>query len=123
MVVQAQRPGPATGLPTRTAQQDLRLVLNAGHGEFPRAIYAPGTAAQAYELTRHGLETAHKFQVPVFLLTDQFLIDCQKNIAPLESALRPIDRHVIAGARADYVRYAITPDGVSPRAIPVSSVR
>ena len=117
-VVVSQRPGPATGLPTRTAQQDLRLVLNAGHGEFPRAIYAPGTAAQAYELTRRGLETAHKFQVPAFLLTDQFLIDCQKNIAPLESALRPIDRHVIAGAPADYVRYAVTPDGVSPRAIP-----
>ena len=117
-VVVSQRPGPATGLPTRTAQQDLRLVLNAGHGEFPRAIYAPGTAAQAYKLTRRGLETAHKFQVPAFLLTDQFLIDCQKNIAPLESALRPIDRHVIAGAPADYVRYAVTPDGVSPRAIP-----
>jgi 2-oxoglutarate ferredoxin oxidoreductase subunit alpha len=117
-VLISQRPGPATGLPTRTAQQDLSLVLHAGHGEFPRAIYAPGTPAQAYELTRRGLQTAHKFQSPAFILTDQFLIDAQRNIAPLDRSPRPIDLHVVADPPADYVRYAVTPGGVSPRALP-----
>jgi len=117
-ILVSQRPGPATGLPTRTAQQDLNLVLHAGHGEFPRAIYAPGTAAQAYELTRRGLQTAHKFQSPAFILTDQYLIDAQTNGAALDRSLRPIDLHVVAEPAGDYVRYAGASSGVSPRAVP-----
>jgi len=115
-----QRPGPATGLPTRTGQQDLKFALNAGHGEFPRAIYAPGTPEQAYDLTRRGLETAHKFQTPVILMSDQFLADVRKNCAGLDTSYRPIDRHLLENPPADYVRYAVTEDGVSPRAAPGS---
>ncbi len=113
----AQRPGPATGLPTRTAQQDLRLVLHAGHGEFSRAFFAPGTVRQAYELTRRALETAHKFQTPTFILRDQSLVDLEKNISPIERH-GPIDRHILTDAGADYARYAAAEGGVSPRAIP-----
>lgn len=120
-IVVAQRPGPATGMPTRTAQQDLKLVINAGHGEFPRAVYAPGSSEQAYEITRLALQTAHRFQTPVILLIDQFMADAQKNVPELDAALRPIDRHIIAEPPSDYVRYAVTPDGVSPRALPGSS--
>jgi len=115
-----QRPGPATGLPTRTGQQDLKFALHAGHGEFPRAIYAPGTPEQAYDLTRRGLETAHKFQTPVILMSDQFLADVRRNCAGLDTSYRPIDRHLVENPPADYVRYAVTEEGVSPRAAPGS---
>ena len=112
-----QRPGPATGLPTRTAQQDLLFVLYAGHGEFPRALYAPGTVQQCFELTRRAIQTAQKYQTPTFLLADQFLADVAKNIPPLDTATCPVDR-CIAKTSADYRRYALTPTGISPRAIP-----
>jgi len=113
-----QRPGPATGLPTRTAQQDLLFALHAGHGEFPRAIFAPGTPQQCYDLTRHGLEIAHKYQSPVILMSDQFLADMRKNCTGLDTSYRPIERHVVGEAGKDYLRYAITESGVSPRAVP-----
>jgi 2-oxoglutarate ferredoxin oxidoreductase subunit alpha len=121
-----QRPGPATGLPTRTAQQDLLFALNAGHGEAPRALFAPGTPEQCYHLTRHGLALAHKYQTPVILLSDQFLADMRKNCAGLDDSYRPVDRCLcldpfdFAQGRPseEYLRYAVTESGVSPRAIP-----
>ena len=113
-----QRPGPATGLPTRTAQQDLMFALNAGHGEFPRAVFAPGTSQQCYELTRHGLAVAHKYQTPVIMLSDQFLADMRKNCAGLDESYRPVDRCLCLDPPEDYLRYAVTESGVSPRAIP-----
>jgi len=116
-----QRPGPATGLPTRTAQQDLRFAIHAGHGEFPRAVLAPGTPQQCYDLTRRGLEMAHKYQSPVILMSDQFLADMRMNCVGLDESYRPIDRHVLDNPPEDYVRYAITEDGVSPRALPGSA--
>jgi len=114
----SQRPGPATGLPTRTGQEDLKFAVNAGHGEFARAIYAPGSLQQAYDLTRCALETAHKFQTPVILLIDQFLADLRTNMPELDRRLRPIDRCIVADPPPDYVRYADSPDGMSPRAAP-----
>ncbi|MFP4106600.1 MAG: 2-oxoacid:acceptor oxidoreductase subunit alpha [Phycisphaerae bacterium] len=122
-LVDAQRPGPATGLPTRTGQQDLNFVRYSGHGEFPKAIFAPGTVHQSYELTRRGLEQAHKWQTPVILLTDQFLQDLEKNVEPLDETLRPIDRCIKEDAGADYKRYEVTESGVSPRAIPGGAAR
>jgi 2-oxoglutarate/2-oxoacid ferredoxin oxidoreductase subunit alpha len=70
VVVVGQRPAPATGLPTRTEQADLEFVLHAGHGEFPRAIFAPGTVEECFHLTRKAFELAERAQGPVFLLTD-----------------------------------------------------
>ena len=117
-IVLAQRPGPATGLPTRTGQQDLQFVLRGGHGEFPRLVLAPGNQRQSYELMQRGLEMAHKYQSPAVLLTDQFLIDCQKNIPELDESVQPIDRHIEEDPSEDYVRYEVTDDGVSPRTVP-----
>lgn len=114
----AQRPGPATGLPTRTAQADLLFALRAGHGEFPRAVFAPGSPRQCYELMRRALETAHRFQTPVILMTDQYLADLRLNNDPLDDRPRPIDRQIVTGAGEGYRRYEITDSGVSPRAIP-----
>jgi 2-oxoglutarate ferredoxin oxidoreductase subunit alpha len=115
-----QRPGPATGLPTRTGQQDLKFAVSAGHGEFPRAIFTPGTPQQAYDLTRRGLEIAHKYQSPVILMSDQFLADMRMNCTGLDDTYRPIDRHLLDDPSEDYLRYAVTDDGVSPRALPGS---
>ena len=117
-ILLAQRPAPATGLPTRTGQEDLKFALNAGHGDFARAVFAPGTLEEAYALTRRGLQTAHKWQTPVILLSDQFLADMRKNIAVLDAAYRPIDRCIVENPPPEYMRYEVTASGVSPRAIP-----
>ena len=117
-VLIAQRPGPATGLPTRTGQQDLLFALHAGHGEFPRAIFAPGTVRQCYDITRRALETALKFLTPVLILTDQFLQDFEQTLEPLSEACAPIDRRLAQNPGDDYARYAVTESGISPRALP-----
>jgi 2-oxoglutarate ferredoxin oxidoreductase subunit alpha len=119
VVVVAQRPAPATGLPTRTEQGDLDFVLHSGHGEFPRAIFAPGTIEECFHLTRKALELAERYQGPMFLLTDQFLADSYRAVVPFEvgnfSSIR-------AGAEqtgsAPYQRFSITESGVSPRLLP-----
>jgi 2-oxoglutarate ferredoxin oxidoreductase subunit alpha len=113
----AQRPGPATGLPTRTEQGDLLFALTAGHGEFPRIILAPGTLEDAYELSRRAFDLADRFQVPVFILTDQYLMDTHYNLAGLDLKGAGPDRAVVKTG-PDYRRYRITGDGISPRGIP-----
>jgi 2-oxoglutarate ferredoxin oxidoreductase subunit alpha len=120
LIVVAQRPGPATGLPTRTEQADLELVLYAGHGEFPRAIFSPGTVEECFWLARKSLEVAAKFQSPVFLLTDQFLADSSRAVEPFDiDNLEPIDPGIETKASdLPYRRYAITASGVSPRLLP-----
>ena len=118
VVMLSQRPGPATGLPTRTAQGDLLFALRTGHGEFPRAIFAPGSPKQSYELMRRSLETAHTFQTPVIYMTDQYLTDLRMNGEPLDATERPIDRHIVEDAGEGYRRFEITDSGISPRAIP-----
>lgn len=112
-----QRPGPATGLPTRTEQADLNLVLYAGHGEFPRAIFSPGTGEEAFLVAQQAFRIADKYQIPVFILTDQYLIDSVRSIP--EDHLQTIkSENFIIKTEADYKRYAITADGVSPRGVP-----
>ena len=124
----AQRPGPATGLPTRTGQEDLNLVLYAGHGEFPRVILAPGTTTEAFELTRQAFDIADRFQVPVFILTDQYLLDSFFDTPRFKiDAAQPVN-HIVK-TEADYRRYRLAGtlnendahaenDGLSPRGIP-----
>jgi len=120
VVVVAQRPGPATGLPTRTEQADLEFVLHSGHGEFPRAIFAPGTVEECVWLTRKAFEVAARYQSPVFVLTDQFQADSYRAVEPFDfESLGPVDPGVAADAPATpYQRYAASPDGVSPRLLP-----
>lgn len=110
-----QRPGPATGLPTRTEQADLNLVLHAGHGEFARVIYAPGSIEDAYELTAKAFNVADKFQIPVFVLTDQYLLDSYYLVDDLPKM--DIERYIVK-TDTNYRRYTVTEDGISPRGIP-----
>ncbi|UCD50694.1 MAG: 2-oxoacid:acceptor oxidoreductase subunit alpha [Phycisphaerales bacterium] len=113
----AQRPGPATGLPTRTEQGDLELALYAGHGEFPRIILAPGTLEEGFTLTQKAFNLADKYQVPVFVLTDQYFLDSYYNLPTFDVSQTNVERHIVKTER-DYRRYAVTEDGISPRGIP-----
>ncbi len=112
-----QRPGPATGLPTRTEQADLKLALYSGHGEFPRIIFAPGGVEDAFYLTQKAFNLADKYQVPVVVLTDQYLLDSYYNIPSLDVSRLQIEKYIIK-TDAGYKRYRLTEDGVSPRGIP-----
>jgi 2-oxoglutarate ferredoxin oxidoreductase subunit alpha len=113
----AQRPGPATGLPTRTEQADLELALYAGHGEFPRIILAPGTLEEGFQLTCKAFELADKFQVPVFILTDQYFMDSYYNTNAFDVSLRKTKKYFIKTPK-NYKRYELTENGISPRGIP-----
>jgi 2-oxoglutarate ferredoxin oxidoreductase subunit alpha len=113
----AQRPGPATGLPTRTEQGDLELALYAGHGEFPRIIFAPGTLEDGFYLTQQAFNLADKFQVPVFILTDQYFVDSYYNTKAFDLKDLKIDKHFVETSKA-YRRYELTGNGISPRGIP-----
>lgn len=113
----AQRPGPATGLPTRTEQADLQFALYSGHGEFPRIIFAPGTIEDAIRLTQKAFNYADKYQIPVFILTDQFFMDSYYNLPPDDIPITNVT-HYFSETTGDYKRYRITENGVSPRGIP-----
>lgn len=112
----AQRPGPATGLPTRTEQGDLNLALYSGHGEFPRIIFAPSTIEDAFKIGQVAFDSADKFQVPVFVLTDQSVVDsvyASKELVPQE-----IQESYIVKSTADYKRYKLSNSPISLRSIP-----
>ncbi|ABR55214.1 pyruvate flavodoxin/ferredoxin oxidoreductase domain protein [Methanococcus vannielii SB] len=112
-----QRPGPSTGLPTRTAQGDLNLALYSGQGEFPRIIYAPGSIEEAYFTSQLAFNMADKYQVPVFVLSDQYLSDTYYNISDLE--LKHIKKeNYITKTEKDYKRYRLSDSPISKRGIP-----
>ncbi len=120
VIVVGQRPGPATGLPTRTEQADLEFVLRAGHGEFPRAIFAPADIEECFHLTRKAFDVSLKYQIPAFVLIDQFLADSYRAVEPFAAKdLKPvasgIGRHT---SSEPYKRYHVTDSGVSPRLLP-----
>ena len=126
VVVEAQRGGPSTGLPTRTEQSDLLFVLYASQGEFPRLVLAPGTIEECFEIGWRSFNLAEKYQTPVIVLSDQLLA----------ASLRTIDAEAIAfdkvqidrgkllteqdldGLEEEYKRHRFVDDGISPRALP-----
>lgn len=113
----AQRPGPGTGLPTRTEQGDLEIARYSGHGEFPRAILAPGTPEEAFTCAAHAFLMADASQLPVFILTDQHLLDTIYDLEPFVLPNSPPESRLVV-TPPEYLRYAPGPDGVSPRGIP-----
>lgn len=122
VIVDAQRPGPATGLPTRTAQEDLEYAIFSGHGEFPRAVLAPSTIEDAFYLAVKAFNLADKYQIPVIILSDQFLADSLLTIDTLDIDNIKIERNILSDEELknikDYKRYQITESGISPRALP-----
>ncbi|MGE5285095.1 MAG: 2-oxoacid:acceptor oxidoreductase subunit alpha [Actinomycetota bacterium] len=124
VVALAMRPGPATGMPTRTGQEELAFALSAGHGEFPRLVLSPGSVEEAYALAHHAMEMAEAYQVPCILLTDQYIADTVVDADPGDFPALPVNRRIVRGndvprnAKGRYLRYALTGDGVSPMAVP-----
>jgi 2-oxoglutarate ferredoxin oxidoreductase subunit alpha len=122
VAVDAQRPAPATGFPTRTEQADLDFIIHAGHGEFARAVFSPGTAEEAFYLTVKAFNLAEKYQIPVIILTDQYLADSLRDIGAFAMDKAKVERHIISKEDskkvANYKRYRLTGTGVSPMAVP-----
>jgi len=122
VVINVQRPGPATGLPTRTEQGDLRFMIHSGHGEFPKMVISLRNGEDAFYQPARAFNLAEKYQIPVVLLSDQNLSESMVTYAPFEFEKISIDRHlsgkddIAEGER--YKRYKYTDDGVSPRIIP-----
>ncbi|OGY18374.1 MAG: hypothetical protein A2900_04115 [Candidatus Chisholmbacteria bacterium RIFCSPLOWO2_01_FULL_50_28] len=120
VILEGQRPAPATGLPTWTSQADLQFVLRSGHGEFPRAILTPGDVEEAFSLTRLAFEIAEKYQTPVIILGDKQLLESHQSCAPFAKTFSN-ERFGFANQEekgTTFLRYKDTDTGVSPRALP-----
>jgi 2-oxoglutarate/2-oxoacid ferredoxin oxidoreductase subunit alpha len=123
VIILGQRPGPSTGLPTRTEQAELMYAIHAGHGEFPRAVFAPTDASDAFYTALKAFNLSEKYQVPVIILTDQSLASSYQTIDKFDFSKINIDRGPVltdkeANASTDYKRHLVTASGVSPRALP-----
>jgi len=126
VIVEAQRPGPSTGMPTKTEQGDLLFALFASQGEFPRIVLTPGTQEQCFQTAVRAFNLAEKWQCPVIVMTEFYLTTAMRPLAPADL---PIERVVIdrgellTSEQLDalsepYLRYRDTPSGISPRALP-----
>jgi len=125
VIAEVQRPGPATGLPTRTEQGDLFFVLYGGHGEFPRVVFTPGSPEQAMQLTNKAFHLAEKYQIPVIIQSDQYLADTEWTYENLDTdRLLYQDFRLHSEDLSDtqgYSRYTYTENGISPLAVPGES--
>ncbi len=123
VIYESQRPGPATGLPTRTEQGDLLFAIFGSHGEFPRVVLAPTTPEDAFTITADAFNIADRLQTPVILFSDHHLSSSYWTVDGLDTDSVTVDRGKLASRQeldsgADFKRYALTEDGVSPRAWP-----
>jgi len=123
VIVEAQRGGPSTGLPTRTSQADLNFVSYASQGEFPRFVIAPGDISECFYETFRAFNLAEKFQVPCIILTDKYLADSVATTPFFAENDLLIERGKLTDAdwlakNQPYLRYRQTEDGVSWRSLP-----
>jgi len=122
VIAVSQRPGPATGLATRSGQGDLQFALHSSQDSFPRVVIAPGDVNECFYLTQQAFNIAEKYQIPVVILVDKFLSTAHSSVhnfsMNLFSKRIKIERGKIATGSAKYKRYLITKDGISPRTLP-----
>jgi len=120
VIADVQRPGPATGLPTRTGQGDLLFAVNIAQDEFPLMVLAPKDQEDAVYQTFRAFNLADKYQLPVIILSDQFIGDGSKTIDEIDISNLKIERHLANPdeIEGEYKRYKYTEDGISPRAYP-----
>ncbi|MBN2094065.1 MAG: 2-oxoacid:acceptor oxidoreductase family protein [Candidatus Zambryskibacteria bacterium] len=117
VVMVSQRQAPATGVPTYSSQSDLRFVIHAGHGEFPRIVIAPGDSEESFCAGRNALNLAWKYQMPVIVLLDKVL--SEHMITATLNETKMVEKGKIARETdLNYERYKITEDGISPMAFP-----
>ncbi|MGM0437410.1 MAG: 2-oxoacid:acceptor oxidoreductase subunit alpha [Bacillota bacterium] len=124
VIAEVQRPGPATGLPTRTSQGDLNFVINSSQGEFPKMVIAPKDQEDAFYQTFRAHNLADKYQIPVIVLSDQFLADSSSDIKKMNLDELEVKRNLYYQNKKDdeneYKRYKLIENGISPRAYPGS---
>jgi 2-oxoglutarate ferredoxin oxidoreductase subunit alpha len=124
VIINAQRPGPATGLPTRTGQGDLLFTLHASQDEFPRFVLAPSTVADCFDTIQRAFYLADTYQVPVVVLVDQYLVSTSMLVADkleiIPEAAPPAEPEPPANPDT-YERFSFTQDGISPRLFPCQS--
>ena len=123
VVIEAQRPGPGTGMATHSGQGDLRFMLHASTDEFPRVVIAPGDVDECFYRTVDAFNIAEKYQLPVIVLTDKFLGESYSTTNEFDTSKIKIDRGLMLSDDElakimDYKRYKLTENGVSPRAVP-----
>ncbi|MGD1994113.1 MAG: 2-oxoacid:acceptor oxidoreductase subunit alpha [Anaerolineae bacterium] len=126
VIYEAQRPGPATGMPTRTEQGDLLFGLYASQGEFPRFVLTPGTVEEAFHAAWRSFNMAEVYQTPVIVFSDHYLAACYRTVEAdaLDFDAITVDRgELLTDEELDaldepYRRYKVTASGISPRAVP-----
>ncbi|HHV45946.1 MAG TPA: 2-oxoacid:acceptor oxidoreductase subunit alpha [Tissierellia bacterium] len=118
VLINVQRPGPATGFPTRTEQADLRFMIHAGHGEFPRMVIALRDTEDAFYQTIRAFNIAEKYNIPVLLISDQHLADGVTTKKPFNFRDISIERNIQSSIEEEYKTYRLTESGISPRIIP-----
>lgn len=123
VVVDCQRSGPSTGMPTKSEQSDINMLVHGGNGDFPRIVLAPATPTDCFELAAAATNLARRIQGPVYLILDQAVSQDRVTVEPFNlGAIEPAPgKRVTADDLAEmgeYRRYALTGDGVSPWAVP-----
>src|SRR5437764_4753104 len=119
VIVNVQRGGPSTGLPTKSEQSDLLHAVFASHGDTPRAVIAPCDVEDSYHATVDAFNIAEEFQLPVIVLSDQLIAQRRETIDAANLTHDVKDRRLVHPEDLeDFKRYRETPDGVSPMSIP-----
>jgi 2-oxoglutarate/2-oxoacid ferredoxin oxidoreductase subunit alpha len=120
VIAECQRAGPSTGLPTKTEQGDLNMMIGASQGDFPRIVLSPLTVEDAYYATIEAFNLAERFQCPVIVASDLLLSEHLETVDELNTNVL-IDRgELIMSYKGNeqYMRFKVTESGISPRAIP-----
>jgi len=120
VIVDVQRGGASTGLPTKTSQGDLNLALYGVHNESPRVVMAPTSVEDCFYLIQHALNIAERYQLPVIVLSDQSLAHRRCTIPKPDLTRVPHWERIVPEppSNGQYARYAFTESGISPMAIP-----
>ena len=118
VVVDVMRVGPSTGIPTKSEQGDLNIAVHGLHGDAPHLVLAANSVADCLGTTQWAVQLAESLQTPAIVLSDQFLGQARSVIDRPPDLAAAGERRTAAAATPGYQRYALTPDGVSPMAIP-----
>ncbi|MED4689488.1 2-oxoacid:acceptor oxidoreductase subunit alpha [Peribacillus frigoritolerans] len=125
VIVDTQRGGPSTGLPTKQEQSDLMAMIYGTHGEIPKIVMAPSTVEEAFYDTAEAFNLAEEYQCPVIVLSDLQLSLGKQTVQPLDYGKVEIRRGKLVDFEIEepenksyFKRYEVTEDGVSPRVVP-----
>jgi 2-oxoglutarate ferredoxin oxidoreductase subunit alpha len=116
VIVDVQRGGPSTGIPTKAEQSDLFQACFSAHGDVLRPVLAPTSAADTFPLTVEAFNIAERYQTPVLFLSDQEIAQRKEAIEPIDTSKLVVEDRLLPTPEqlAEYKRFAFTPDGISP---------